>query len=120
MRYIPPLEDDDGQSNNGIYLSPDCLSIEKIFATAVRSYSISMLKNLLTQLSVDDFFKGNVVLNTELPCLELKPFDYCLKKELVSISIDSRSGFLLLNVGMKNQSEYKALTLNREKFVGEK
>ena len=106
MRYVPPIgNDDESSNNNGIYISPDCLSIEKIFATAVRSYSISMLKNLLGQLSVDAFFKENAALNLDLPSLEFKPFECCLKKESISASIDSRTGFLLLNVGIKNQSK---------------
>ena len=104
MKYLTPLEEDT-VTNNGIYVSPKCLSIEKIFALSVRSYSISMLKNLQEQLGVDEYFKSNVTLDDKLPCLKFKPFDSCTKNEMASISIDSRSGFLILNVGAKSLSK---------------
>ena len=108
MRYIPVLEQDT-VSSNGIYVSPKCLSIEKIFALSVRSYSISMLKSLQEQLSKDEYFKSNATLDEKLPCLKFKPFDSCTKKEMTSISIDSRSGFLILNVGPKSLSKFQNL-----------
>ena len=107
MKHMPPLENlDPSFTNNGIYLSPKCLSIEKIFATAVRSFAISQLRGILTKLSVDLYFKDNTELDEELPCLKFQPFHGCTTNELVSISIDSRSGLMILNVGIKTISKF--------------
>jgi len=106
MKHVPPLEHlNPSSTNSGIYLSPKCLSIEKIFATAVRSFAISQLKGLLTKLSEDSYFKNNTELDEELPCLKFQPFHGCTTNEHVSISIDSRSGLMILNVGIKTISK---------------
>lgn len=100
--HVPELKHEVVTDNDsGVVLASNCLSIEKIFSVVIKRFALSILKNVLNTLTAMPYYKDSVSLDASYPCVNIKPFLNCTCNEVVSISMDSRSGVLVLNVSDK-------------------
>ena len=100
LSHIPELEHRVELLNqsNGIQLATSCLSIEKILYVAVKERAKSKLQRLQAELRKDPFFQNNSSFEEKLPCLSLKPYSECGLNELVILTVDPRTGQILLRI----------------------
>lgn len=107
MRHVPYLSNDQNDIG-GVCLSTSCLSIEKIFSFAMRSYALSQLENLLLKLAAvdDEYIKQNATLDEQIPCLQIKPFSSCLYNENVLVTVDPRSGAFCISLHGNTKSKF--------------